>query len=422
MSLLKNVLVVLRGSLIAQGLSFAALPILARVFPPDAFGRYQVFLSVLGFALLAASLRYELAILNAKTDAGAFSLAKLCLVINVIFSILALVLCVPLYVLNPTWVERLGPTLWALPPVLLVAGVFQTLTYLMLRSHAFNEGSTARGLQALGNTSSALGLGWLKITGLGLVVADVIGRAIALLHAGSKMIHKDARYRLWRSDAADLSQLMRDFREYPLVTLPGSLLNGLGGILTPMLMFAAFGTTVSGQYALVERCIATPIAVISQAVAQVFMASFSTALRSDPGECLPLFTKVVRTHLKIAAAPTIILMLFGQQIFTFAFGTRWELAGNFSQSLAPMLLMSFLVAPVDMTLQLLSQQKLNFAWHAFRLTLVLGGWIVIWKCGFTPVLAIRTHAVLTSVAYLLLLYTIYRNVKATANIREPRLT
>jgi O-antigen/teichoic acid export membrane protein len=418
MSVLKNVLVVLRGSLVAQAISFAALPLLARLYPPDAFGRYQIFLSILNIGLLAVSLRYDYAILSAKTDAVAFSLGRLCLLINGLFAALALGLCVLLYALGPDWVAHLGNTLWLLPPVLLVAGAFQTLTYLLLRSHAFNEGSTARGLQALGITIVALGLGWLRFTGLGLVIGDLAGKALALWHATARMIRKDARYRLWRGELTPLRSVFVEFRQYPLITLPGSLLNGVGGMLTPMLMFGVFGATTSGQYALVERFISVPIAVISQAVAQVYMASFATALRSDPGETMHLFEKIVRTHFKLAVLPTLSLMLAGPQLFEFVFGSRWEQAGVFAQSLAPMLLATFLVAPVDMTLQMLSLQKLNFAWHIFRLTLILAAWIVIWKLSFTPVTAIRIHAGVNTVAYLALLFAMHRSILAQTPVQE----
>ena len=83
MSILRDVLIVLRGSLAAQAISFATLPLLARLYTPEVFGRYQIFLLVLSFLVLSASLRYEVPILNADTDSRAFSLAKLCLIINV---------------------------------------------------------------------------------------------------------------------------------------------------------------------------------------------------------------------------------------------------------------------------------------------------------------------------------------------------
>jgi O-antigen/teichoic acid export membrane protein len=250
------------------------------------------------------------------------------------------------------------------------------------------------------------------------VIGDLAGKALALWHATARMIRKDARYRLWRGELAPLRSVFVEFRQYPLITLPGSLLNGVGGMLTPMLMFGVFGATTSGQYALVERFISVPIAVISQAVAQVYMASFATALRSDPGETMHLFEKIVRTHFKLAVLPTLSLMLAGPQLFEFVFGSRWEQAGVFAQSLGPMLLAIFLVAPVDMTLQMLSLQKLNFAWHIFRLTLILAAWIVIWKLSFTPVTAIRIHAGVNTVAYLALLFAMHRSILAQTPVQE----
>ncbi len=420
MSLLRNVLVVLRGSIIAQAIGFAALPLLARLYPPEAFGRYQVFLSVLSFGMLAVSLRYEMGILTADTDARAFSLARLCLLINGVFAFLALAACALAHLFNVQWIGRLGTTLWLLPPMLLVAGAFQTLTYLLLRSHAFHEGAKARSVQAWSSTAVALAMGWLRATGLGLVIGDLTGKSVALVQVMRQMIRKDSRYRLWSADKESPRQLLSEFRRYPLLTLPGTLVNGAVGLMLPMLMFGIFGASISGQYALVERCASVPVAVISQAVAQVYMASFSTALRTDPAESLHIFSKVIWAHFRLALLPTLGVILFGPRIFEFVFGARWALGGRFLQSLAPMLFVSFLVAPIDNTLQMLNQQTLNFTWHVFRFALILAAWFVIWRAGIAPLPAIRIHSAVTTVAYGALLFTIYRSVAANCRMQARR--
>ena len=45
--MLKNTLTVLRGTVVAQAIGFMALPILTRLFTPEAFGQLQLYQSAL---------------------------------------------------------------------------------------------------------------------------------------------------------------------------------------------------------------------------------------------------------------------------------------------------------------------------------------------------------------------------------------
>ena len=418
MSILRNVIIVLRGSLAAQAIGFATLPLLARLYTPEVFGRYQIFLSVLSFLVLSASLRYEVPILNADTDARAFSLAKLCFTINMITTAVTLAACGLLHFVAPDLVAKLGATLWLLPVALLVGGAFQTTTYLLLRSHALGESAAAKSVQALGYATFASGLGWLRMTNLGLVVADVFAKVLALGYVLGRMIRKDPRYRLWTKREHSGSLLLAEYRDYPLVSLPGVLLNNLGGTLTPLFMFGLFGAATAGQYTLVERCLSLPVSVIAQAVAQAYIAAFSTSLRDSPASSSELFSKVLATLLKVGVLPAVTLTIFGREIFELVFGATWSTAGRFSQSMAPMLLASFLVSPVDMSLQMLKKQRLNFVWHLLRLVLVVCCWTVVAAYQLSAIAAVQLYAGVSIVAYLSLLLLIHRNVRAHTSLRS----
>jgi O-antigen/teichoic acid export membrane protein len=367
---------------------------------------------------VAASLRYEVAIINAETDEHAFSLARLCLWINGALAILTLICAAVLHVWAPGLVGSLAEALWLLPFALLAGGAFQTLTYILLRSQAFKESSAARGVQALGNSGTALALGYVPATGSGLMLADVTGRLAALFYAYARMIAKDARYRFWRARGHTLRHLAWKFREYPLVSLPGSLLDSVGTTITPMLMFGLFGPAVSGQYALVDRGIAVPIAVIVQAVSQVYMASFSAALRSDPPQATALYKRLVVAQLKIGIVPAIVIALLGPWIFESLFGSQWSEAGQFAQVMSPLLLTSFALAPVTMTLLMLERQRLNFAWYVCRLSVVLAAWFVMSRLHVPPLSAMAIHVAVNLVAYGVLVFITYRSLPAAGGGSE----
>ena len=63
-----NVFRVLRGSLVAQAIGFAALPLLSRLYEPSAFGAVQAIVSVVTVLLIVSSLRLELALLSVEDN------------------------------------------------------------------------------------------------------------------------------------------------------------------------------------------------------------------------------------------------------------------------------------------------------------------------------------------------------------------
>jgi O-antigen/teichoic acid export membrane protein len=62
-----HVLTLASGTLIAQALNVLAAPILTRLYVPADFGRNELFISFLSVASVAVSLRYDAAIVTART-------------------------------------------------------------------------------------------------------------------------------------------------------------------------------------------------------------------------------------------------------------------------------------------------------------------------------------------------------------------
>lgn len=76
-----NVLKLVTGSMVAQGLGVLVAPVIARLFAPEAFGVAALFSSIAGFICVAVCLRYELSIMLPKTDEEATNLLALNLLI-----------------------------------------------------------------------------------------------------------------------------------------------------------------------------------------------------------------------------------------------------------------------------------------------------------------------------------------------------
>ena len=157
--MLKNTLTVLRGSVTAQAIGFLALPVLTRLFSPEAFGQFQLYQSALLLLLVTAAMRYEVALLQAGEGEELHSLVLLCVLINVGTAGLAAIVCWIVASVDGMVAADTRPLLWFMPLGVLLGGMLQTLGYLTLRGHAFSLGATAKTAQAGGYAVAGVGIG-----------------------------------------------------------------------------------------------------------------------------------------------------------------------------------------------------------------------------------------------------------------------
>jgi O-antigen/teichoic acid export membrane protein len=266
-----NVFKVLRGSLLAQAIALAALPLLSRLYEPAVFGAVQAMLSVLAVLLVASSLRLEIAVLNVEENQLP-SLVACSFWLCVMTSAIA-VAGVVIWSTGSHYAQsQFRSVAFVLPVMVLLAAWVQLLTYLSLRHQQFALGAKAKVAQAVGAAGSGLTMGVLVPGTVSLALADVIGR----LAQGWALLY-GLRYQIgspWRFPPASVWLYeLRRHKNLWRISLPSALINTAASAYTPVLVLLAFDASVAGIYAVVERILATPVALIVGASSQVFMSS-----------------------------------------------------------------------------------------------------------------------------------------------------
>ena len=375
--MLRDIAIVMRGTLIAQGLGFLALPVLTRLFSPADFGGYQLFISLLTFLLVFPSLRYEVAILRVRDGRELRAIVQLCLALVIgVTAAFALAAGLAALLVN----LALPFPLWALLLAMLFGGVVQILTLLATREKAFRASARGKVLQSLSFVGVSLGLGARGPVPGGLIFADLasrIGNAVYLA-----LWARRALPLLWTpAGRRPIAALARRYREYPIYSVGGTAINVLGGTLTPILIYASFDASASGQFGLLERSIVIPLGLIVVSVAQVFSAQFSAELRGDPEAAAARFRRLLGFMIGLGAALALVLAAAGPMLFATLFGEEWRLAGQLAQLMAPAYGSALLSGPVHLVLTVMGHQKLQTAWEVSRLALILLLWWVIARAG-----------------------------------------
>jgi O-antigen/teichoic acid export membrane protein len=321
----------------------------------------------------------------------------------------------------PSAVLALKGYLWLLPVGIFGGGLYQVLSYWALRHDGYKQIATTKFTQVGAQVATQLAAGFLVHGPLGLLIGDAVGRI-----TGSGRFLRD----LWRDHAARIrairisrmAQLAVRYREYPLVSMWGALINASGLSLPVLFLAQYYGAQGTGWFALVNRVLGAPAALIGASVAQVYTSEAARLSRSDPGRLMYIFLKTTRRMLYLGLPLCVLFVILAPWLFQLVFGRAWREAGEYARYMAFMFYASFINSPVTMTLNILERQRAQFAWDASRLLLTVVSMALPHYFGFGPRVAILSYAIAMTLMYSIHWTQSYYAIKHCADAAATALT
>lgn len=358
-SFIKNILVVMTGTAVAQVIGFALSPVISRLFSPTDFGIFGSFGAVAGFVGTATTLQYSQAIILPKKDGDAINLMGLSCLSTALISLL----CLAAGLIAPGAMNGLMKTtgFWALSLLVaatFVSGVNQSFQAWCVRSKAFKQTSASQVVRTVSSNGVQLGCGSLGIGAIGLVCSSVVADILATLNL-ARVVLRD-----WRRLGPDLGwrhvrRLAVEYRDFPMYSATTNLINSLSLGLPMLLLTHFYGLVVAGAYAFSIRILTTPMGFILTALKQVLLQK-AAEVHNEGRRLMPLYLKITVGLFAVALLPSLALMAWAPQLFAWVFGTRWALAGAFSGSLVIWLLFMFCNVPAALFGRIIRIQRQMF--------------------------------------------------------------
>ncbi|BAF71056.1 lipopolysaccharide biosynthesis protein [Sulfurovum sp. NBC37-1] len=407
----RNVLTLMTGTTIAQSIPIAISPILTRIYTPEDFGVFALYMSIASLFSVMATGRYELAIMLPEKDSDAINIVALSIIISFFISFISFIV---IYVFNAKITDLLGNPeiatwLYFIPVAVLLTGIYQSLNYWSNRKKQYKRLAASRVIQSGTTAAVNLGMGLGGFGSSGLILGSVLGQGVTTTILG-KLVWQEDRQRLLQIKTVKIFSLAKKHKKLPIYNLPNAIIDGfrLSGI---SILIAKFFTAATlGQFSLAFKMVQTPMSLISSSLSQVFYQKVSSSKRSD------LYRIVVRFILKasLVAIPVFLFIyLFADDIFVFIFGENWKLAGEAASVLTPWLFLNFISSPLGTILIVLNKQEviLNVSMiYALVPVLIL---MFFHEFGFLEILSMVTMCM----SVILLFYILYivRYTKKEAN-------
>lgn len=350
---IKNSLVSGFGIAGGQVIALLSTPVLARIYGPAEFGVFATFTSLSGVIATITAFRLDVAI-PASDENEASTLAILGLLMPIVsFFILCLLIYSGLYrYLN--WPKLLLGHSVAI--MVAVAACLQGLLYVIfaqsVRSGNFNVNALLRIAQPLFFFFAAY-----FFVSYGLVVAFCFGLVgvVVLGLLKLKMLRP-------RKDGLGFFPVLRKYWEYPVISMPVSLLDSLTLALPVLVISSYYGAESTGNYSQVIRLSAAPISLIVASISQVFY-KYSADVYRDSGRLYPVFIRTVRRLCFFSILIFCSAALLGSMAFRLVLGSGWRTDTLFILlSLSPALI-RMCVSPVTSLLLVCRKVRIGAIWQ-----------------------------------------------------------
>lgn len=360
---LVNVSKLTSGTAIAQLISIGTAPVLYRIYEREHYGTLGMYMAITGVLGVFSTLQYLQVIMLVKEDDDAINAMWLNRIINASFAILVAVSLLVFFPLFAKWADNssLSKWFWMIPIGIFFAGQNMIFRVWANRKKEYNL-LTFNGIFLAVLTpiiSISLGL-WIKNeTGLfvGLLVGQSLPALILLIGLAKKY-----DLGLKKMDISVVKQLFKTHKKFPIYSLPSEFVNRFSNQLPVFMLNHFVGVGAVGVYNLAMRMLGLPISFIGAAISNVFQQR-ATEDYHRTGSCRGIFIKTFRSLALISILPTAVILLFGPDLFQWAFGHNWREAGVYAQILIVMMMLKLIISPLSYTFFIAGKLQLDFIFH-----------------------------------------------------------
>jgi O-antigen/teichoic acid export membrane protein len=342
----RNVLTLMTGTTIAQAIPIAISPILTRIYTPEDFGVFALFVAITSIFGTIANGRYELAIMLPKKDEDAINIFALGFIITTFISLLLLILVLIFQdkIVDILKNEDIRGWLYFVPLAVFFAGLYNILNYFNNRKKQYKDLAKATILKSIVLAIVQLSIGFIKQGATGLISGTIISQ----FFANTKLLTNIIKDKVLISKISKIKiiALAKRYKDFPKFSMLAGLTNTLSSSLTNIFISSFYGIATLGLYSLVQRVLGMPSALIGGAIGQVFFQK-ATKEKQQTGRAINSFNSTIKKLIIIGVPSFTILYFIVEDLFAFVFGEKWRIAGIYAQIIMPLFLIRFISSTVS---------------------------------------------------------------------------
>jgi O-antigen/teichoic acid export membrane protein len=332
---LKRAAIVALGVGLGPLVQLLATPLLSRIYPPQEFGHFALFLSIVSILVTVSCLRYEGAIQVVEDiEVGAVVWAAL-LSALLIFSIAGSLLLTGALQGKIESLMILGKDAVWIPVSALCGAMILIASNLTMREGRYVRNAAMRSAQQILFIIIAIGASRLGILFSNVLASMVVGLAIA------GYIWLTVNKISWLA----IKKISKKYIKYPLLVAPTSVLDVVALTMPVLFISGSYGFESTGNYSQIQRLIGAPILMVGIVVGQLFMKRSGELFRSGQSS-----RKLLWKSVAILAMGALVLLagvaFFGERVCGAILGDAWRVDTMFLLIVIAPLLFRAVISPI----------------------------------------------------------------------------
>lgn len=376
-SFFKNVSKLAGATLIAQAIGVVTMPIYTRLFSPDVVGQYALITAAVGLCGVFSTGRYEYAVMLPKSEEKAEMLMAGSSAIAIIWSAL---ICLALFIWKDQIISigeyyKIADYLLVVPILVLMAALMKVFQYWFNRKMKFGYNAKITILHSVIWKGGNILFGFCGYaTVFALVVVNVLANGIELLLRFREYIKEKV---LRHINFSEIKRSLAEYKRFALIDIWNGFLDQGSIWIVPILLSIYFSTKDVGLYSQALLVVQLPLALISGAFGQVFYQKFSVADKEDCPQIIAESTVVLSAF----GIPVFLMLFFGgRYLFSFFFGSQWEMSGYYAELLAAWCGVRMVFSPLSTYFEAIQRQDVFLGITILTLlsrvaSIVIGGYM-----------------------------------------------
>tara|TARA_B100000575_G_scaffold184891_1_gene148761 strand:- start:546 stop:1808 length:1263 start_codon:yes stop_codon:yes gene_type:complete len=370
-SFLRNVITLSAGMGLASFISFCFLFILTRLFTPEEFGKWDVFMRIIQLVAILFTLRLEMTIVLPKDQKEANKVSLLSLVILSLLSFLSLII---FFLFHDYFNSLIGNPFDSWWLILIPLGGFFLGFYNILlnwnsRFENYKKISKSNVIHSF--VSSPLSAALYFLGALGLILGQIFARVIAVYFLIQNFFSEIKKVKF--SEFLNSSKnLIKKYKSFPLFEIPQSLLQRFSNDIIFYFTAFAFGGATVGILSVSEKILAKPLNIISES----FKVAFYQRLTIEKNKTT-FFLKSVLGMFFFGVLAVCLIYFIPVDVFKFLLGDNdWVKVGLYIKIISPLVLSRFVFVMASGAIAYRLKNHITLLWRILYCVLL----IILFSC------------------------------------------
>lgn len=364
-SFIKSVITLSSGVVIAQIINFFGMPVIGRLYTPDAIGDYTLVTSNATMISALATLGMMTVFMLPKEDSEARSLSRLVsyalLIISTVVIAILFVMADVFKVFNTTEISY-GVSLITLWLYIVVYNISNICYAYANRKKLYKVMFWNPIIAAVVNVIIGILLGILDLGFLGYTAAHILSFGVNIVHL---IVHANP-YKKDKEKEYTIFELIKKYKHFPIYQMPANLVTGVKTQLEAQMIAKVFSSTALGMYSMAMRILSLPLTLLATPINRVYYQEANQ--RYNNGQDIGEFSfKILKTNIKVAIIPIAVLIIFGEWVFAIFLGEKWREAGAFAAILGIYQLIMFCSSCLSGGFIIIRKNKINLCVALYNL-------------------------------------------------------